>query len=62
LEKIILMVEDRREFSLQKSLDLIGGYIINRTLRTSDGCQYDAARMLGMSERSLRRQMRNGID
>ena len=62
LEKIILMVEDRREFSLQKSVDLIMGYIINRTLRGSDGCQNDAARMLGMSERSLRRQIRNGID
>jgi hypothetical protein len=62
LEKIILMVEDRREFSLQKSVDLITGYIINRTLRGSDGGQNDAARMLGMSERSLRRQIRNGID
>ncbi len=62
LEKILLMVEDRREFSLQKSVDLITGYIINRTLRGSDGCQNEAARMLGMSERSLRRQIRNGID
>jgi transcriptional regulator with GAF, ATPase, and Fis domain len=62
LEKIILMVEERREFSLHDSVDLITGYIINRTLRGSDGCQDDAARMLGMSERSLRRQIRNGSE
>jgi transcriptional regulator with GAF, ATPase, and Fis domain len=62
LMKILLMVEDGREFSLQESVDLISLHIMKRALRRSNGCQYDAARMLGMSERSLRRQIRNGID
>ncbi|MDP2884824.1 MAG: sigma 54-interacting transcriptional regulator [Ignavibacteria bacterium] len=56
LMKIILMIEEGNEFSLHQSLGLIQRYIIDRALEKCKGKQSQAAAMLGISDRSVRRR------
>jgi DNA-binding NtrC family response regulator len=55
LMKMILMIEEGSEFSLHESLGLIQGCIIDRALEKCGGKQSQAAALLGLSDRSVRR-------
>ena len=55
LMKMILMIEERSEFSLHQSISLIQQFIIDRALEKCNGRQSQAAALLGLSDRSVRR-------
>jgi DNA-binding NtrC family response regulator len=57
LEKVLMMVQEGREFSLPESLAFIGRGIIHRALRQAGGNRTRAARLLGLSDRSIRRHL-----
>lgn len=54
--KMITMLEDGHEFSLRRSIDVIENGIIERALKKFDGHQVRAARLVGVSERTIRRR------
>lgn len=55
--KMILMVEEGSEFSLQRSLSVIEEGIIGRALAKNAGHESKTARLLGISDRSFHRKM-----
>jgi len=57
LQKILLRVEEGREFSLKESLARIEEAIVSRALARSGGNQARAARLLGLTDRTIRRQI-----
>jgi DNA-binding NtrC family response regulator len=56
LMKMTFMIEEGNEFSLHQSLGLIQRYMIDRALKKCNGRQSQAAAMLGLSDRSVRRR------
>ncbi len=57
LQKMLLRVEEGREFSLKESLARIEEAIVARALARSGGNQARAARLLGLTDRTIRRQI-----
>jgi DNA-binding NtrC family response regulator len=55
--KMVMMVEEGKEFSLWQSLSVIEQEIIHRALSKYEGHQTKAAQMLGITGRSIRRRM-----
>jgi DNA-binding NtrC family response regulator len=53
--KMVLMVEEGNEFSLRRSIAVIENGIIDRALRKYEGRKTKAARIIGITERSVRR-------
>jgi DNA-binding NtrC family response regulator len=57
LQKVLTLVEEGREFSLKGSLARIEEAVIERALARSHGNQAKAARLLGLTDRTIRRHM-----
>jgi len=57
LQKMLLLVKEGRHFSLKDSLARIEGGMIVRALARSEGNQAEAARILGLTDRTIRRQL-----
>jgi DNA-binding protein Fis len=57
LQKILKLVAEGREFSLKESLAHIEEAIVERALARSRGNQAKAARLLGLTDRTIRRQL-----
>ncbi|MGB2959205.1 MAG: helix-turn-helix domain-containing protein, partial [Bacteroidota bacterium] len=57
LQKMLLLVEEGRQFSLKESLARIEERIIERALARSGGRQAEAARLLGLTDRTIRRHI-----
>lgn len=55
LTKAKQCIEERREFSLQQSMESIERYLVDLALRNCAGNKTKAAALLGLSERSVRR-------
>ncbi|MGB2868305.1 MAG: sigma 54-interacting transcriptional regulator [Bacteroidota bacterium] len=54
--KMLLFIEEGREFSLRQSISTIENAIVERALQKHAGRQSKAAQMLGVTDRSLRRR------
>ena len=57
LDRIIMMVEEGKEFSLRRVLGMIEISLVQRALRKAGGSRARAARLLGLSERSVGRYL-----
>lgn len=55
LEKMLMMLEEGKEFSLKTYLYLLENAMIERALNHTNGHQARAARLLGLTDRSIRR-------
>jgi DNA-binding NtrC family response regulator len=55
LMKMIMMIEEGSEFSLRHSLSIIEQAIIQRALTKNSAHQSHAAQLLGISDRTFRR-------
>jgi len=58
LTKVKQLIEEGRETSLHKSLELIEQFLVDLALKKCDGNKTEAAALLGLSERSVRRSGR----
>ena len=56
-QKMLMMVEEGKPFSVKQSLARIEEGIVERALARSSGRQADAARLLGLTDRTIRRHM-----
>jgi Nif-specific regulatory protein len=55
LEKMLMMMEEGKEFSLKAYLSLLENAMIERALNRTNGHQARAARLLGLTDRTIRR-------
>jgi DNA-binding NtrC family response regulator len=58
VSKMLLMLEEGREFSLRQSMSAIEQAVIQRALNRYEGHQHKAALALGLTDRSIRRKGR----
>jgi DNA-binding NtrC family response regulator len=56
LAKMMMLLEEGRPFSIQRSLTTIGNRMMERALSKSGGDHTQAARLLGLTESTLRRR------
>jgi DNA-binding NtrC family response regulator len=61
LEKMIMLLEEGGTFSLQRSLGLIADGILERALSKTGGNYTKAARLLGLTESTVRRRLSSSI-
>jgi DNA-binding NtrC family response regulator len=59
LERVIMLIEEEREFSLSTSLSTIERSLINRALKQMRGHHLRTARLLGLHSSTLRHHVRN---
>ena len=57
IARIVGMIEERHEFSLREALKSVEHHLVERAMRQAGGRRVEAARLLGLSERDLRRKV-----